>query len=488
MIGTKREKWIITIFLTLLIFAALTAHVGAWYSSDWDYRKEFTINNTGSELTNYQVMFTVNRSAGSDTGFTVFLDGKCESDYDDVRFVMDDDVTPYNYWIESSSATVATIWVEVPSIPTGDTTGYLYYGNSGASAVSNGDNTFDFFDDFLGSSLDTIKWTKSGGGTETVASSVMTLSTSAVAYTRLTGNTNFGNNYVFEAYVKTDHAGNQGMAFECFSSGPDTGGNYQMAQLAIKGSNSRYSNWDGALGAVNMNPAWASDTWEILTLKKHGQSDWYQNRANLQTPSGHFSTTAVPPTFEVYAYNVNYTAKIYVDWILVRKYAATEPTVSAWGGEEARPTVAAFSANVTTGNAPLHVGFTDASTGVGLSNWTWDFQNDDTPDSYDQNSAFTYTITGVYTVNLTVTGTGGTDSEIKGDYITVTNATPTPTPTPTSAPLPLKPFEWIIMYSEGFSGLLDGVIPLLISVSTWAIAILPFALIVFFALIFVRRF
>jgi PKD repeat protein len=85
-------------------------------------------------------------------------------------------------------------------------------------------------------------------------------------------------------------------------------------------------------------------------------------------------------------------------------------------------TVAAFSANVTVGCPPLHVGFTDAS-GAGITNWTWDFNNDGTPDSYDQNPTAIYGVAGPYTVNLTVTGPCGVDSEIKTDYITVSSGT-----------------------------------------------------------------
>lgn len=86
-------------------------------------------------------------------------------------------------------------------------------------------------------------------------------------------------------------------------------------------------------------------------------------------------------------------------------------------------TVAAFSANQTVGCPPLHVGFTDASTGTGLSNWSWDFDDDDVPDSYDRNATWTFSDAGTYTVNLTVVGDCGTDSEIKTDYITVSSGT-----------------------------------------------------------------
>jgi hypothetical protein len=82
------------------------------------------------------------------------------SDGGDIRFTDSDGVTLLNYWIESGIGTNNTrIWVKVPSIPpSSKKTIYLYYGNPSATSLSNGDDTFDFFDDFLGTSLDTTKW------------------------------------------------------------------------------------------------------------------------------------------------------------------------------------------------------------------------------------------------------------------------------------------------------------------------------------------
>ncbi len=84
--------------------------------------------------------------------------------------------------------------------------------------------------------------------------------------------------------------------------------------------------------------------------------------------------------------------------------------------------VAAFAADVTSGTAPLTVQFTDASTGDGITAWAWDFENDGTVDSTEQNPSFTYTSAGTYSVKLTATNAGGYDDEIKDNYITVNAA------------------------------------------------------------------
>ncbi len=103
------------------------------------------------------------------------------------------------------------------------------------------------------------------------------------------------------------------------------------------------------------------------------------------------------------------------------------PLVGAWkNGEIISPAVgpvANFTADIRTGTAPLTVTFTDQSTGSPTT-WAWDVNNDGSVDYTTQNATHTYTTAGNYTVNLTVTNAGGSDSEVKTDYITVTAAGP----------------------------------------------------------------
>ncbi|MDA3893740.1 MAG: PKD domain-containing protein [Salinivirgaceae bacterium] len=82
------------------------------------------------------------------------------------------------------------------------------------------------------------------------------------------------------------------------------------------------------------------------------------------------------------------------------------------------PIDAEFSADVTSGDAPLTVNFTDESTGD-VTTWSWDFDNDGTEDSQEQNPTYTYTVAGTYTVLLTVTDGMIGSNEQKTDYITV---------------------------------------------------------------------
>jgi beta propeller repeat protein len=88
-----------------------------------------------------------------------------------------------------------------------------------------------------------------------------------------------------------------------------------------------------------------------------------------------------------------------------------------------QPPVAAFEATPLSGPAPLKVIFTDKSTGDGITSRVWEYK----PNSagiwatlpLDGMSSFTFTDTGTYDVQLTVTGTGGSKTKTMNDYITV---------------------------------------------------------------------
>jgi PKD repeat protein len=91
-----------------------------------------------------------------------------------------------------------------------------------------------------------------------------------------------------------------------------------------------------------------------------------------------------------------------------------------WAEEhsEVEGPVADFSADVTSGAAPLTVQFTDLSTNSPTS-WAWDFDGDGTVDSTEQNPSHDFDAEGTYTVSLTASNAGGSDEEIKAAHITV---------------------------------------------------------------------
>jgi len=90
--------------------------------------------------------------------------------------------------------------------------------------------------------------------------------------------------------------------------------------------------------------------------------------------------------------------------------------VKSGGG--GRTLSADFEANPTQGKAALTVAFTDKSTGNPTS-WEWDFDNDGTVDSTQQNPTYTYSNPGWYTVKLTVSDGTDTDTCVREMYVLV---------------------------------------------------------------------
>ncbi|NQS79056.1 MAG: PKD domain-containing protein [Methanoculleus bourgensis] len=84
----------------------------------------------------------------------------------------------------------------------------------------------------------------------------------------------------------------------------------------------------------------------------------------------------------------------------------------------ASPVIADFTANITSGEAPLAVQFTDLSRGDGITSWSWDFGDGGT--SNEQNPVHTYTAEGTYNVTLTARNAYGSDKVTKSGYISVT--------------------------------------------------------------------
>lgn len=84
--------------------------------------------------------------------------------------------------------------------------------------------------------------------------------------------------------------------------------------------------------------------------------------------------------------------------------------------------VADFSASPSAGLTPLTVNFQDLSSGV-ITSWLWNFGDGTT--STAQHPPHVYTAAGIFTVSLTVTGPGGSDTLTKPSCIT-TGSNPVP--------------------------------------------------------------
>jgi len=83
----------------------------------------------------------------------VDCDGYCNDNFSDLRFLNIDEDTELPYWIENKSdGDHANVWVKID----GNSSIYMYYGNPDAISMSNGSATFSFFEGFTDSIDDLI--------------------------------------------------------------------------------------------------------------------------------------------------------------------------------------------------------------------------------------------------------------------------------------------------------------------------------------------
>jgi len=134
---------------------------------------------------------------------------------------------------------------------------------------------------------------------------------------------------------------------------------------------------------------------------------------------GDGGTSADQNPVHTYASAGNYTVT------LTATNAAGSDTISQSGkisvGAIAEKPVAEFIATTESGNAPLTVQFVDSSSHIPTS-WIWSFGDGNT--STSQNPTHVYVAEGSYTVTLTASNTGGSDTETKSGFITVTFTKP----------------------------------------------------------------
>ena len=156
-------KRLLTVILTLLMIAtALTSIPQTAYAQpgeDWIYSKSIIVQeNSGDDLSNYQILVELNS--------TNFNFSQANSDGSDLRFFAESQ--ELSYWIEEWNFATehAKIWVRIPSIPASSEVQLtMLFGNPAASSTSNGDTTFELFDDFNGSNINDTKWTVVVGAT-----------------------------------------------------------------------------------------------------------------------------------------------------------------------------------------------------------------------------------------------------------------------------------------------------------------------------------
>ncbi|MFC2061570.1 DUF2341 domain-containing protein [Elusimicrobiota bacterium] len=292
----------------------------------WSYRMPINIyNNESQSLIDYQVYV-------SDSDIGVEALGKMQADYDDVRFMYKKG-PELDYSISPDISSFKGFYVRIPYLPAGQwTTIYMYYDNSNASAGRRPDSTFDYWDDFN----DLNKWSNVDADsffdtTDSGRSALYVEGGTAWRYGR--SNDVFElSNTISELMLRAANAN----ADLDFSFGLESGtpnANYGFIDLGHcrdttggGGTVRLYTNGGFVSGSTGIDGTYRIYT----TIVAAGFVRGIYN--------GETVTNSVVPTVT----NDNMAmgsdddggSGAYVDWIRIRQYTASEPTVTT-GSEEA---------------------------------------------------------------------------------------------------------------------------------------------------------
>jgi len=299
----------------------------------YKYRKKLTATASGTNATDYQVLWRVYYVAGTDATNQVFLNGKSKVDLSDVRFTLDDGYTTLPFWVEHPEITGNgfNVWVRIPSVATTGTGVYLYYGRDSVATASNGALTFPFFDDFEGSALDTGKWTQRPSTTSTIGSSLnrVRVTASSGEDKGINSIATFGQNYSFRGYGAFQHGTNL-YPLVGFSGYSDS----KKEVIYSDNTNFRIQSYDGTNNSV-ANILTKDTNYHIFEVFRNGSTSvigYVGTSTNSVNTYLTNSNQYVVAGGQIGAEGL--TTDITFDWILVRSYVATEPTCTVSGIEE----------------------------------------------------------------------------------------------------------------------------------------------------------
>ncbi|MFA5368870.1 MAG: DUF2341 domain-containing protein [Candidatus Paceibacterota bacterium] len=272
----------------------------------WTYKKLVTLSSTLTQ--DYQIKLTIPFGSGG-------CESNCNADFSDLRFAATNG-TVLSYWIESYTAsTTATVWVKALN---NSSSFYMYYKNTGATTTANGDNTFEFFDDFNGGSLDLTKW-REDTSNFTVSGGILSNTTNGVELWSNAVITTSTNSYAMRTRSLISSNDNQiGLAHYV-----DYSPRAEIIQWTSSGAKFLGTTGWSAAGKYSLG---AYHVFDILLIP---------NSTCVYKVDGTVSETqnySSPGDMSIVA-SVGASGTTTSDWVLLRKYQSVEPTPS-FGAEQ----------------------------------------------------------------------------------------------------------------------------------------------------------
>lgn len=329
----------------------------AWLAG-WGYRKSHVITHAANSGTKYQVKILVHSGSGVSSNSDVYLGGRCSSFPNDIDFTDDSGNAQLDFWIEDPTVDPITVWVEVAAdLTADDRTIYIYYGKSGQSSLSNGDNTFLFFDHFPNSSLDANKWLLTyRPNSVTVSDSVAHIAGTEAAWKWISGLVAVG---PYNIRVKHRSKIYDMTHYEMVGIGQAAAMGGGMAQhYGTRETSDYYYYQDTALGYRFGHLPSLDNAWHVDMIEwTNGWCKYYINGTLDVTEGSYFPVVSARAFIAVNATGGG-TAQVDCDWIFLSKFVSPEPANTTWGSEEGSSTLAGItrdSSGNVLGNCTVYV-------------------------------------------------------------------------------------------------------------------------------------
>ena len=361
-----------------------------WWNASWSRKRPIHINNTGgSALTDYQVMLNIT------------YDSDMNSDFSDIRIVNETSGETVPYWIEDKvDGSWCKIWFNASYIPANswcNDTYYLYYGNPSASSASDGDATFEFFDDFdtdTSSQYTVIGYPTSGEFTIEPENSWAKTDTSNI-HMAWKSSTNFSERgYIVEAETKTDDDDGIGVGW-LQSDGKGYAGTVREDtgfNGGIFKKNDTSSGFDSPDSALSSEPSAVTHHWYYVKLSVTNNNVllYVKDLEGSYEADASLSDTAYISGCPALISAAN-TPEAYYKYLRVRKYASPEPSAELGTEEEQQDT--SFTVSLPAGYTYAHFNLTGVEGASTKTNYPPEGQSDSQP---------FYKISNTGNVNLTV--------------------------------------------------------------------------------------
>ena len=292
-----------------------------YWNTSWSAYSTVTMNATAPE-NNFQVLLSPD-----DFAIPLNMWNEMNQDGNDTRILNNNHTIEFPFRIEHLTARDDyKIWVNVTD--NASATYQWYYGNDAADGVSNGDDTFLFFDDFLGSSLDSTKWDNIGSVGITVSNSIIELNNFGYDTGRtILSKSTYGNfdNFIFETKAKV--AGAAGVDEVCVlprATDPSVSENayyfswYATSVISI----ARFIN--GAYTSLDSDSSPPSN-WAIMKgVLNSSDLEMFQDGVSLLSASDVSHSTG---RIGLGGGGSGRTGQY--DWFFIRKYTANEPIITS---------------------------------------------------------------------------------------------------------------------------------------------------------------